>query len=140
MTVYLVDTSVAVALVLTGHTAHDLTNREVGKRIVHLAGHAAVETYSVLTRLPGGARVAPGDAQRLLTERFAGVICPKGDVLAKQLADLAAAGIKGGAVYDGLVSLAASVEAGAVLLTRDLRAAATYARLGVAVEMVIDGD
>lgn len=34
-----------------------------------LIGHAVVETYSVLTRLPGDARLAPPDAARLRVAR-----------------------------------------------------------------------
>ena len=45
-------------------------NVAVGERSVALAGHALHETYAVLTRLPGDARVAPVDAVRLLRERF----------------------------------------------------------------------
>jgi hypothetical protein len=43
--------------------------------------------------------------------------------------------IVGGAVYDALVGLTAA-ESGVSLLTRDERAARTYARLGVAFELV----
>jgi CheY-like chemotaxis protein len=41
-----------------------------GGQDVALTGHALAETYSVLTRLPGDARLAPADAARLLTARF----------------------------------------------------------------------
>ena len=41
-----------------------------------------------------------------------------------------AAGVEGGAVYDGLVGLTAA-EAGRTLLTRDARAAGIYRRLGI---------
>jgi hypothetical protein len=36
-----------------------------------LSGHALAETYSVLTRLPGDARLSAEDAARLLDARFA---------------------------------------------------------------------
>ncbi|MCL4292726.1 MAG: VapC toxin family PIN domain ribonuclease, partial [Acidimicrobiia bacterium] len=48
---------------------------------------------------------------------------------------LAAAGIAGGATYDGLVALAAR-SAGLPLATRDRRAQSTYSLLGVPVEVV----
>lgn len=70
MTDLLVDTSVAVPLVLTSHQAHRSVTTSVGARSVALAGHAMHETYAVLTRLPGDARLAPRDAVRLLRERF----------------------------------------------------------------------
>jgi hypothetical protein len=47
------------------------------------------------------------------------------------LATLAAAGVGGGASYDGLVGLEATAHE-QVLLTRDARAQDTYRRLGVA--------
>jgi uncharacterized protein with PIN domain len=63
---HLIDTSAAVPLVLASHDAHELTNRVVGSRRVHLAGHAATETYSVLTRLPTYARL--GAAVHLIAD------------------------------------------------------------------------
>lgn len=65
------DTSVAVPLLVQTHGAHDTVVRWWGGREVTLSGHALVETYSVLTRLPGDLRLAPADAARLLDERFA---------------------------------------------------------------------
>jgi predicted nucleic acid-binding protein len=50
---------------------------------------------------------------------------------------LAARGIAGGAVYDGLVALAARA-AGIALLTRDARALETYRVLAVPVEVAPD--
>ena len=47
------------------------------------------------------------------------------------LSTLAAAGVGGGASYDGLVALEAAAH-DQVLLTRDARAQDTYRRLGVA--------
>jgi predicted nucleic acid-binding protein len=44
-------------------------------------------------------------------------------------------GIAGGGVYDAVVGLTAA-EAGALLLTRDVRAARTYDRLGVSFELL----
>jgi predicted nucleic acid-binding protein len=44
-------------------------------------------------------------------------------------------GIDGGAVYDALVGLTAA-EAGHPLITRDVRAARTYRRLGIDVEVM----
>ncbi len=52
------------------------------------------------------------------------------------IAQLASLGIVGGAVYDGLVALSALGVPGSILLSRDLRAAATYGRLGVSVELI----
>ena len=53
----LLDTSAAVALVVADHDAHDATWDALHARELGLAGHAWSETFSVLTRLPGAARL-----------------------------------------------------------------------------------
>lgn len=133
MTDLLLDTSVAVPLLVTSHVAHAAVNASVGDRSVALAGHALHETYAVLTRLPGDARVAPADAVRLLRERFepAAVLDAKSGRAAPAV--LASIGIVGGATYDGLVGLAARAS-GLPLASRDRRAQGTYRLLGVPVE------
>lgn len=133
MTDLLLDTSVAVPLLVTSHVAHAAVNAWVGDRSVALAGHALHETYAVLTRLPGDARVAPADAVRLLRERFqpAAVLEVKSGRAAPAV--LAGSGIVGGATYDGLVGLAARAS-GLPLASRDRRAQGTYRLLGVPVE------
>jgi hypothetical protein len=76
-------------------------------REVALSGHAAVETYSVLTRLAGDLRLEPADAARLLAERFAPSLL-LAQKTTRRLADtLARLDISGGAVCDALVALAA---------------------------------
>lgn len=138
MTDILVDTSVAVPLVLTSHDAHDSVNSSIGSRSTALAGHAAAETYAVLTRLPGDARLAPPDAIRLLTGRFEPTALLDARSARRSLALLADLGIVGGATYDGLIALAAK-KAELPLVSRDRRAEGTYRRVGVSIEMVIGG-
>ncbi len=67
----LLDTSAAVPLVLADHEAHDATTAALSGRELGLAGHAAFETWSVLTRLPGTRRLSPAAAGRLLAADFA---------------------------------------------------------------------
>lgn len=136
MTDLLVDTSLAVPLLLTSHEAHGSVNASVGARSVALAGHAAHETYAVLTRLPGDARVSPWDAVRLLAERFEPPVLLDTESARGASAILADHDIAGGATYDGLIALAAK-PSGRPLASRDRRAEATYRRLGVDVEMLI---
>lgn len=102
-----------------------------------LSGHALAETYSVLTRLPGDARVDPADAAVLIDENFE--FLPLG-VRAARAAhrEFARRGIAGGATYDGLVALAAR-EHGAEIVTRDMRARSTYEALGVATRVLAAG-
>jgi predicted nucleic acid-binding protein len=126
------DTSVAVPLLVQTHSAHAAVVRWWSGREVALSGHALVETYSVLTRLPGDLRVAPRDAARLLGERFGPPLLLGQEVSQRLLEVLSQLGIAGGAVYDALVALAA-VDHGADLATRDLRARPTYEAVGVRV-------
>ncbi|MGH7534493.1 MAG: PIN domain-containing protein [Gemmatimonadales bacterium] len=136
MTALALDTSVAIPLLVTTHRAHDDVVRWWGGREVALAGHALAETYSVLTRLPAGLRLAPADAARLLAARFARPLVLDPDVAVRVPEVLSEWGIAGGAVYDALVALAAKHN-GAELATRDLRAKATYE--AVAVRVVVAG-
>lgn len=135
MTEVVLDTSVAVPLLVTSHVAHLSVSASLGDRSAALAGHALHETYAVLTRLPGDARVAPADAVRLLGERFESAAVLDAGAARSAPAVLAAAGVSGGATYDGLVALAAR-SAGLPLATRDRRAQGTYGLLGVSVELL----
>ena len=127
---WLADTSVAVPAVLASHTAHRDVRRGIGERVVVLAAHSALETYAVLTRLPGDARLTPADAAVLIERRFGTSVVPSAVRVQAMPTELAALGIAGGATYDALIAITAA-EAGLRLVTRDTRAAATYSRLNV---------
>ncbi len=130
-----VDTSVAIPLLVRSHDHHADVVRWWNGQELALSGHALAETYSVLTRLPGDARLAPADAARLLGARFSSPLV-LGSSQARKLPDtLSRLGIAGGAVYDALVALAAR-ENGAPLATRDSRARGTYEAVGVRVVVV----
>lgn len=130
-----IDTSVAVPLLSADHVSHRAVTAWWDGRPVVLAGHAAVETYAVLTRLPGTARLTPDDAARLLAARFGESLQPSQGTLAAVSRVLADLDVVGGASYDAVVALAAR-DHGAVLATRDVRALPTYAAVGVQVEVV----
>ena len=132
-----VDTSVAVPLLVTSHQQHTAVASWARGRTLGLSGHALAETYSVLTRLPGDARVHPADAAALIDDNFAESF-PLGARVARTAhRELARRGIAGAATYDGLVGLAAR-ERGAVLVTRDARARSTYETLGVRTQVLVD--
>ncbi len=133
----LVDTSVAVALVVADHEHHAVTIEALGERRLGLAGHAAFETFSVLTRLPPPARRAPQVVARLLATNFPDSRFLSADATRALLDALVGAEIAGGAVYDALVG-ATAAEHGIVLATRDRRALDTYRALGVEVEVLPD--
>jgi predicted nucleic acid-binding protein len=126
----LVDTSVAVPLVVADHEHHTSVVRAVANRHLGLAGHAAFETFSVLTRLPPPARRGPATAHRLLAENFPASRFLPEDVARELTAELARLGVAGGAVYDALVAATARTHR-LELATRDLRAVSTYRALGI---------
>ena len=105
MTDLVLDASVAVPLLVMSHVAHRSVSAALGDRTAALAGHALHEAYAVLTRLPGDARVAPADAVRLPGERFETAAVLDARSVRSAPAILAAAGVAGGATYDGLIAL-----------------------------------
>jgi len=131
----LVDTSVAVALVVGDHDAHAATLDALRGRQLGLAGHAAFETFSVLTRLPPPARRAPAVVAQLMAANFPGSRFLSASATRALSGRLAAGEIAGGSVYDALVG-AAAVEHGIRLATRDRRALDTYRALEVDVEIL----
>lgn len=133
--VLLVDTSVAVALVVADHEHHETTFDALSDDRLGLAGHAAFETFSVLTRLPPPARRDPATVTRLLGETFPETRFLDDGAAGRLMAGLAERGIAGGSVYDALVG-AVAAEHGLRLATRDRRALDTYRALEVQVELL----
>ncbi len=131
----LVDTSVAIPLVVADHEAHELVVGELQSMRLGLSGHAWFETYSVLTRLPPGARRSPADVRAILAHDFPESSFLEASELPRLQDEMARLGIAGGAVYDALVGASARA-AGRTLLSRDRRAAGTYAALGVDVRFM----
>jgi toxin FitB len=130
VTLLALDTSVAIPLLVRTHQWHAAARSTIAEATVCMTGHSQAETYSVLTRLPGDARVDPHDAARLLSVGFERPLLIDGDLVERLPSVLAEHQIAGGAVYDALVGLA-TVGLDVTLLTRDRRAAATYSALGV---------
>lgn len=129
------DTSVLVAGFATWHEAHQSAARALN-RGVHLVAHTAVETYSVLTRLPPPHRVAPDVVHAYLTAiTSADYLTLDAKSHRAFIAFLAAHNVTGGASYDALVGSTAKA-AGATLLTRDRRAVRLYELLPVEYELV----
>ncbi len=130
-----VDSSVVVAAFASWHELHEPA-RSALDRGARLPAQAAIESYSVLTRLPPPHR-APADLVRdFLSDRFPEpyltLDAPRFPAF---LAGLVERGIVGGAAYDALIAAVAR-EAGATLLSCDRRAEATYLRIGATVEYV----
>lgn len=131
----LLDTSAAVAFLVADHKHHEETFEALAQRPLGLAGHAAFETFSVLTRLPPPARRTPAAVSRLLAANFPHTRFLSGSRATELLAALAGHGLAGGAVYDALVA-ATALEHELTLATRDKRALDTYRALDIDVELL----
>lgn len=130
-----VDSSVAVAGFATWHEFHTAA-REVLDDGATLVAHSALETYSVLTRLPPPHR-APGDvAAAFLADQFPEpwLTLPPDDHL-DLVTVLPERGVTGGAAYDALIAASARI-AGATLVSCDRRALTTYERMGAEVRLI----
>lgn len=124
-----VDSSVVVAGFATWHMFH-APARVVIDRNPSIIGHALIEGYSVLTRLPSPHRAEPDLVTAFLDATFPGepLVLDPGELRALTLR-LATLGITGGAVYDALIG-ATAVSHRQQLVTCDVRAAKTYERVG----------
>lgn len=130
-----VDTSVAVAAFASWHEKHAAARGLVADGVA-LVDHCALETYSVLTRLPPPSRVDPAMAREYLATQFAGPLLRlSAGAYRRFILGLAAAGVSGGAVYDALVA-ATALAHGTELLSCDRRALAVYERYGVTVRLL----
>jgi predicted nucleic acid-binding protein len=124
------DTSVAIAALDPTHEAHLACRRVLVDLRPALAGHAAFETYSVLTRLPVALRLSADQAVSVLAAAFPAECWLNAAGMRDLRERLATLDIVGGSVYDALVGQA-SVANGRTLLTRDRRAERTYRSLEV---------
>jgi predicted nucleic acid-binding protein len=129
------DTSLIVAAFASWHEQHEAAHRalDTGVRLVE---HCALETYSVLTRLPPPHRVPSAVVRNFLQARFPRPflrLSPRG--YRNFLFELPEQGIMGGAVYDALVA-ATAAEHDAELLSCDRRAMTTYERYEIAFSLI----
>lgn len=115
---------------------HHAAARRVLDGSLRLIEHCALETYSVLTRLPAPHR-APGEVVRdFLAARFdEPYLRLSAPAYREFLLRLPDHGVSGGASYDALVAATAAGH-GAELVTCDRRAAPVYERYGVRVQLV----
>jgi predicted nucleic acid-binding protein len=130
-----VDTSIVVAALVQWHEGHEAAREQAHGQVV--PAHAYLESYAVLTRLPGPGPLDPRTARELLAAWFPPerVVPPPAEAMVGLVHRMAVSGIGGGAAYDALVALTAAAH-GNELRTRDRRAERTYQRLGVAYRLV----
>lgn len=128
MTRYLCDTSGLVAAVCTWHEHHDRTRTELQRRAdageeLVLAAHSLVETYAVLTRLPGQGRLRVDDAMALIEANWRDTpvvhLTPKETWGALHQARRRS--LAGGQMYDVLVAVAALKTGASTILTWNVR-------------------
>jgi predicted nucleic acid-binding protein len=130
-----VDSSVVIAAFASWHEHHAVASKALGDR-PRLVAHAAVESYSVLTRLPPPHRAQPSIVHAFITERFTEPFLTLSETRYQELlATVAASQILGGPTYDALIAFTAA-EHEATLMSLDQRAAATYDAVGVTVEQL----
>lgn len=118
------------------HERHTTALNALARR-PRLVAHAAVEAYSVLTRLPPPHRAQPDIVHMFLTERFKEpflLISEPG--YQELLATVASGRILGGQMYDALIAFTAA-EHEASLMSLDRRAVITYEAVGVRVEPLV---
>lgn len=124
------DTSLVIAAFASWHECHEAARRALdgGLRLIE---HCALETYSVLTRLPPPHRTSGAVVRDFLTARFPQPFLRLSEQAYKDfIFGLPDHGVTGGAAYDALV---AATAAGfhAELVTCDRRALPVYERYSV---------
>jgi predicted nucleic acid-binding protein len=129
------DSSVTIAALLSDHPAHTVAADALARCKTTIA-HAAIESYSVLTRLPAPHRVDAATAAAVLDKRLPATYATlEASTYARAHSRLARVGVSGGATYDGLIALTA-LEHDLELLTRDQRAERTYRVLNVPYQLL----
>jgi predicted nucleic acid-binding protein len=124
------DTSLVVAAFASWHEHHALA-RPVLDAGVRLIEHCALETYSVLTRLPPPHRCSGNVVRDFIRARFAAPFLRLDVATYREFVlQLPDREVSGGATYDALVA-ATAAGCGAELVSCDRRAAAVYESYGV---------
>ena len=123
------DTSVLVPVLASWHAAHEQARAAVAD-VNAVPAHVLVETYSVLTRLPGAQRLSAETAAAAIEALPWKVLTLSGDGYTSLIPELAERGISGGASHDAVVAATAR-EHDLTLVSRDPRAQRTYDALGV---------
>lgn len=129
------DTSLVVAAFASWHESHGAARRALDSD-VRLIEHCALETYSVLTRLPAPHRAPAGVVRDFIEARFREPFLRLGPQDYKAfLLGLPGKGVSGGGAYDALIA-ATAAGFGAELVTCDRRALPIYQRYGVRARLI----
>lgn len=129
------DSSVLIPAYLSAHEHHTAAAAVLDDDVAAPV-HVLLETYATLTSMPSPLRQEPETVAQWLADEFPSVLpFPAAGEVAGLIALLSGAGLRSGAVYDGLVALSAQ-SAGHRLLTMDQRARTIYRLVGADVETV----
>jgi len=129
------DTSLVVAAFASWHERHDAARRALdgGLRLIE---HCALETYSVLTRLPAPHRAGGEVIREFLKARFPEPFLRLSAAAYRAfLSGLPDRAVTGGAAYDALVA-ATAADHDAELISCDRRAATIYERYSVRIRLL----
>ena len=129
------DTSLVVAAFASWHERHEAARRALdgGLRLIE---HCAIETYSVLTRLPHPHRTSGEVVRDFLAARFPQPFLRlSAQAYQDFILGLPDHGVAGGAAYDALVAVTAA-DCGAELVTCDRRALPVYERYGLRTQLL----
>ena len=124
------DTSLVVAAFASWHERHEAARQALDSGL-HLVEHCALETYSVLTRLPPPHRAAGEVVREFMKARFPSPFLRLSAGAYRDFwSGLPDRGVNGGAAYDALVAATVSYHE-AELVSCDRRAAVIYDRYGI---------
>ena len=129
------DTSLVVAAFASWHESHEAARRALddGLRLIE---HCALETYSVLTRLPPPHRSSGEVVRDFLAARFPQPFLRLSEQAYKDfILGLPDHGVTGGGAYDALVA-ATAADCDAELVTCDRRALPIYEKYGVRTQLL----
>lgn len=131
------DSSVVVAALDSSHEAHEGAAAFVeGTPDLRLIAHVALESYHVLTRIRPYRRLPPDAVAGALHATFPGpLVALAPEDYWDMIRRAPGLGIVGGAIFDAFIAAAAR-RAGLKLVSRDRRAAANYAAVGVDCELM----
>ena len=137
----LFDTSVLVAALFVSHPHHTacFSQLQAAKsKLVQgfISTHTLAETYSVITRFPIQPRIAPSQAQSLITDisQYLEIVPLLTNDYLAAIASLVALNLPGGGIFDALIAQAALKVEAEVLLTLNPN---QFTRLGKAIAPLV---
>jgi predicted nucleic acid-binding protein len=126
---FMPDSNVMIKALAQWQADHQIARDEIEGRLrageaMVLAGHAVLETFSVLTRMPAPYRISPSQALRAISGDYlerGSFVALEAEAYPDLLADLAARRVAGGRTYDAVIARCAEMASVDVLLTFNVR-------------------